>query len=228
METENRKPFVLRAIALSLLVFVLSVIALVYALFAQKEPANITNYDQESNKYETQLTNDEIKNLKETIKKVATINYGYTGKIDISVRWSSFVRDSVLKVYLVDVDSIQQTLKIKQADKFIDVFCPTMSETKYPNSFCYSYGDVPDSLDTVFGRLLPYIGKTASGIEYIMDNVSESDRRLLTVSVKKANASESDMNEALSSARSFTKSLGAGDDLFKFETRLEPMNGLGE
>ena len=139
-EFNEKKPLLLRAILISLFFLVLSIIFLVYSIVSNNSSVSITNYSSDKSKYDSLLTEEELESLKATIGHVASSNYGFSGKIDVSVRWSSFVRDSALKVYLVDVDKIQQTFKIKQADKFIDVFCPSLSESKYPDNYCYKYG----------------------------------------------------------------------------------------
>ena len=97
-------------------------------------------------------------------------NHHYDPNSEITIRNASAMRtEGGFVSTLVDVDSIKQTyrVRINPSDKSVVVSCPSLAETKYPDSFCEGAdGEFDDTLEKVLGKILPYDGKTASGYSF--------------------------------------------------------------
>lgn len=117
-------------------------------------------------------------------------------------------------VFLVDVDSIQQTYRFyvySDSDNYV-VGCPYPEESKYPDSYCSVVADdVDDTSDLVLGPILPYDGSTNSGYEYRMFQI-DADRDVhIHIFACEGDSAKKDVE---SSVKQLIKSRGANPDVF--------------
>ena len=151
---------------------------------------------------------------------------------DVVIRWDSFSTESGVypkTTFLADVDSYQQTYRVSVDQERVAVSCPSLGESKYPESFCIgNNGEYDDSINVVFGRNLPYSGETSNGEYFYIDrNSLESmeniNDRYLEVRVRACPWTDEAINRAREATNEVISSLGASPNLF--DIRIDSAGG---
>ena len=195
---------------ISLFVLFVSIIILLFAistLGSRSYP--IVNYGSDNN--QSLLTDKEIKSLKDAITtQVPDAKNG-----NLSIRWSSYSESMPgYKKFLMDVDDIEQTYSVLINNGVTYISCPTLSETKYPNSFCATnFGEGNDSISKYLGDILPYSGVSEDGIKYRMYR-SDHDRKLY---IHIYNCETDDNKKSVMEAvKSLISDLGVNPEIFNY------------
>ena len=195
---------------ISLFVLFVSIIILLFAistLGSRSYP--IVNYGSDNN--QSLLTDKEIKSLKDAITtQVPDAKNG-----NLSIRWSSYSESMPgYKKFLMDFDDIEQTYSVLINNGVTYISCPTLSETKYPNSFCATnFGEGNDSISKYLGDILPYSGVSKDGIKYRIYR-SDHDRKLY---VHIYNCETDDNKKSVMEAvKSLISKLGVNPEIFNY------------
>ena len=174
MDTNTNYTTKVRVLLVAFAVFFGLLIFFLYALTREKPPINLLN----SSSSHDRLSNEDLKLVRDQLS-------GYLSSeiktADIAIRWSSFVDDGDDKYFLVDIDALKQTYLVSMIEKTVLIDCPQVSQSKYPNSYCYVPGvDYGSTTDVVLGDMIPYDGEI-NGIEYQVD--AESNDGELTMHI---------------------------------------------
>ena len=162
MNTDDKYTTRLRWLAIAAIAFAVSLVFFLYSLTLKPNPIRITNAS--STKIEM-LSNKELSIVRDALAQLVGSK---SGTVDMSIRWSSFVKQNdSYKYFLVDMDSLKQTYRVSlYGSEVAMVSCPDISQSKYQDSFCSVPGlDGENTTSKVFGNALPY-QSTVEGIEY--------------------------------------------------------------
>lgn len=194
--------------------FVVFGIVLIIFLFSLSQHLNLNEAQVVNYSTGSIIDNEAMTKIRKTMYSFLK-NHNYNPNSEITIRTSSAMRtESGFVSTLIDVDSIEQTyrIRINPEQKTIVVACPSLAETKYPNTFCEGGdGEFDDTLEKVLGKLLPYEGTTPSGYKYSLYRYS-LDRNLY---VREYACAENDTaaKEILEAVRGLIKDNGGNPDI---------------
>ena len=201
----------IKALAVSLLVFLIAVIITVSAVTSSLgSSVHVVNFGTGDTKQ--LLTDKELKAVKDALtEELASHN---TSGGDISIRWSSYSEPMEnRKTFLVDLANIRQTYQITITSGHVWVDCPKPSQTLYPDSFCFTNSDEgSDSIYMTFGNTIPYDGKIADGTSF---RLYKDENGWLTVHIYGCSSDEK-KQAAKEAVDELVKSLGGNPNIFRY------------
>lgn len=194
----------------------ISLIIIISILVIQATPnqSKIQNF----NELNTTISKKDRDRINKTLTALLQSNYNISDNDtidDIYIRIDTYKEtisnDITTATFIVDINSIQQSFIIsleysetnKKISNDISISCPTLEQTKYPESTCISEGYSTGELSIY----LPFRGTTKSGNEItIKQQYYISGESYLEISVNSC-GDESIQNEALESAKKWVDSL---------------------
>lgn len=174
-----------------------------------------------------QMSDESLTDVKKALYTLLHSTMGADNNFDVAVRWDTLkIQDNntyTVKSFIVDVDEYKQTYQANVVGSMVELSCPKIGESKYPESFCIgNVGDYDDSIYVVFGENLPYGGYTSED-EYFSiarnttASMSDVGDRYLDIQVLNCDGDNQDdviarTNEAVDEVLT---SLGAPTNLFE-------------
>lgn len=201
------------------IIFIIVTISVAGAVLAKHEEANIVNeYDTKTDV----ISSTEMTNVKKELYSVLKDTSGADHDFDAVVRWDT-VRTNIdgtgAKSFLVDIDEYEQTFQVLIDGTRIDVNCPEVEETKYPESYCIGNGTLfDDSIGIVFKNLLPYEGRTNEGEYFTIarnEDLKDLNDRYLNIIVTACPFDDATKERVNQAVDDIIISLGASPQAFR-------------
>ena len=231
--TDNQSRKILYAIIAISAAFVILIITIsvLGSVLGNRKEANIIN--EPSTTEQTQLISDEaLSRVKKELYNHISRSHPNPSKFDTAIRWDT-VKTATSTYpstsFLVDIDQYQQTYQVVVDDSSVVIHCPSLGESKYPESFCAgNQYENDDSIGVVFGSQLPYSGYT-SAHEYFSisrnTNRKNTEDPALIVLVSSCSKDQSAKDRANAAVDEVITSLGASPSLFSRQISIVGCHG---
>lgn len=170
-QEQSRTRWALIAIGAAGVVFVIMIAAL-GTILAPKDNVQIVNGEGSSG---DPISSADLSRVKNGVySTVQTWNDVKGDDLEIAVRWDTMKKSGTEEypstIFLVDVDEYRQSYRVEVDKENVVVSCPTLGESKYPESYCHgTANEYDDSVSVVFGQLLPYQWRTSQGDGFIIE-----------------------------------------------------------
>ena len=222
--------------AVVLIIITISILAI---NFAPREEANIVNSQSLSSNnsdanenFDQQISDSELTRFKQELYNLLNSTQSADHDFDAAIRWDTVQAhygSYPYTTFLVDIDEYEQTYRVNIYQNAVELPCPKLGESKYPESFCIgNAGEYDDSINVVFGNNLPYSGETSAG-EYFsisrndIESMENASDRYLRVLIRSCPWSDDALERAREAVNQYIESRGASSNLF--DIRIEPAGG---